>query len=43
VPCLASLSEEPEAMKGVFGDPPVLPDPVPCLILNWKLTHEKSN
>lgn len=41
VPCLALLNGNPEKMKGVFGDPPQLPDAVSCLYLNWKLSHEK--
>jgi hypothetical protein len=40
VPCLASLSGEQERLKkDVFGEEYTFPNPVNCLVLDWKLRH----
>ena len=38
LPCIASLTGDPKAAEATFGDE--LPEPVPCLILDWKLRNE---
>ena len=39
LPCFAALSGEAKAAEATFG--PELPQPIPCLILDWKLRNER--
>jgi hypothetical protein len=39
MPCIASLSGDTKAAEATFGTE--LPQPVPCLVLDWKLRNER--
>jgi hypothetical protein len=39
MPCIAVLSGDAQAAEATFGNE--LPQPVPCLVLDWKLRNER--